>query len=396
MCVDREKQQERSRKEEEKRIQREQDNAEKERRKTEAAAEKERARLEKEEKRRSKDAKSSRISGFLGRGGATTGAGVPDAATGPTVTLPAEEPSTSRATPVSTEPTRISIDPGRPSGTFHDQVTNVTSESDGTPVETHITAESVEEPTTIGRSETLVRPGSPQKSGDAGRHLDKRTSNEMEDDPASQSKSRGVKSWMKVKFGGNKREAPKERDSAPITEDTRPTEKSDIPRTDSMRDVAMAGKTTSNESQDMYGKGVSPERSAPVVAAETRARSPSISSLSSSDLEEQREPEHKNFSLGTTAPTPAEPEERGRSGLRNKLMKKIRPNKNKTNAEEKPLEPVVTNTTDDEFEEARDQFEEETLAPPPPLSSVATDGGAVVKTRSPVGSRERSRFTEEL
>lgn len=199
----------------------------------------------------------------------------------------------------------------------------------------------------------------------------------------------------------------------------------EVPRTDSMRDVAMAGRTTTKESDDLYGVGkkASPERSIPhnttgsagkevspqrsIPNNTTRSRSTSISSLSSNDNEENHEP-HGHFDLGTpegyteettagtTEPTAAEAEERGRAGFTTRFMNMIMPGKEKTNDE--AITPVATNkstTTDDDFEESRDKFEEEKLAPPPSLARLTGETSGT-KTVSPRGSRERSRFTEEL
>ena len=199
----------------------------------------------------------------------------------------------------------------------------------------------------------------------------------------------------------------------------------EVPRTDSMRDVAMAGRTTPKESDDLYGAGkevsaqksipnnttksaskeVSPQRSIPNKS--TRSRSTSISSLSSTEDGEGHKPRGhfdlgtpegytENTTAGTSEPTAAEAEERGRAGFTTRFMDMIMPGKEKTTDE--PMTPVATNksnTTDDDFEESRDKFEEEKLAPPPSLARLTGETSGT-KTVSPRGSRERSKFTEEL
>jgi len=369
---------EQARKEEEKRLQ-----------KSEQLMEKERARAEKEEQRKSKDQKPGRFSTLFGRSGAATGAGV-TGATGVAAVAPINE------TPTTAEPQTTSAVPIE-GETIHDQVTSPTPATTSTPpVVTRI------EPASSSPAETQIAPTtSERKSTDGRRSMENRVSTDQENDTASSPKQSRVKSWMNVHFR-SKSSTQKETEATPaVAQADAATEKGKtvdrdetLPRTDSMRDVAMAGRTTTNESDDMYsaGREVSPERSIPNKTA--RSRSPSISSLSS-DAEQDYKPT-TDFSLGTTERSAGESEERGRSGFKQRLLKKIKPNKEKTKDE--TMRKVMTNksnTTDDEFEEARDQFEEEKLAPPPPLSTLAGESGAT-KTVSPLGSRERSRFTEEL
>ncbi|KAK5943640.1 Eisosome assembly protein [Knufia obscura] len=380
--LEKQKQEERTRKDKEKAAH-----------KSEQAAEKQRARLEKEEQRKSKDNKHSRLSTLFGRGGAATGAG------GAAAAASSHEDRPTTIEPQATSETSIEGE------TFYDQVTSPTSATTSTsPKLTRV------EPAAASPADTQAAPTVPEKkSTDERRSTENRSSIDKED-VSSSPKQSGVKSWMKVRFR-SKSNAQKETTIMPAVVETDANadkvktvdQDNAVPRIDSMRDVAMAGRTTTNETDDMYtaGKDVSPERSIPNNA--TRSRSTSISSLSSDREHEQEHKPNTDFSLGTTepepAPVPAESEDRGRPGFAQRLMDKIMPSASKEKTDES-MTPVTTsksNESDDEFEEARDNFEEEKLAPPPPLSSLTGEGNATTgKTVSPRGSREGSRFTEEL
>jgi hypothetical protein len=269
--------------------------------------------------------------------------------------------------------------------------------------------------------------------------------------------------------------------AAKISEDTeKQNDEEGLPRSDSMRDVALAGRRTreSEDTEDMYDASesqpiandgpVSPvkETADPV---QTRDRSPSISSLSSSDVEAAPASSAAATTTSTAVPVAAsEPtksslegtrtvdseESRGRRGFRQRLLKKVKPsssnstnNNNNTTATPattasseqqnkttgggsfagglvsssrlKKSAPTAGPTTNGngpaagseagvdkdtalaaekereknsqdsaEREEARDTFAEESLAPPPKIGD-RTEG-------SPKGSREGSRFREEL
>jgi hypothetical protein len=134
-------------------------------------------------------------------------------------------------------------------------------------------------------------------------------------------------------------------------------------KSDSVREVAMVGRSSTRETEDLYGsseKAVSPVHDA---ADGTAGRSPSISSISSSDQDE--EDRH--------AP-------RGRRGFKERLLGK---SATQESAEDK----------NDEFEESRDIFDEEKLTPPPKLSTLAEGG---TKSSNSPSSRERSKFKEDL
>jgi hypothetical protein len=126
----------------------------------------------------------------------------------------------------------------------------------------------------------------------------------------------------------------------------------DRAKSDSDREVAMVGR----ETDDLYGsseKAVSPVNDA---ADRTEGRSPSISSMSSSDLDEEGK---------SKAP-------RGRRGFKERFVGKK-----------------------DDSEEAHDTFDEEKLTPPPKLSTLV-EGGTSAKSSNSPSSRERSKFKEDL
>lgn len=205
-------------------------------------------------------------------------------------------------------------------------------------------------------------------------------------DATSPTKSRG-RSWIQRLRG--KSNAQEKESSTAVADQQPKTVESDAPitRADSMQNVAMAGRTETNETDDLYGAGrdVSPERP---LAEAGKSRNSSVSSLSRRQSSEFKP--NTNFSLGTTeAP---EEDTKGDEGVRRKLLKKIKPGKEKSNTDEHK-DDTKTATTDEEFEEARDTFDDAKLAPPPALSSLT---GENTRALSPKGSRERSRFTEEL
>jgi hypothetical protein len=130
----------------------------------------------------------------------------------------------------------------------------------------------------------------------------------------------------------------------------------DRAKSDSDREVAMVGRSSTRETDDLYGsseKAVSPVNDA---ADRTEGRSPSISSMSSSDLDEEGKPD---------AP-------RGRRGFKERFVDK-----------------------NDNSEEARDTFDEAKLTPPPKLSTLV-EGGTSAKSSNSPSSRERSKFKEDL
>ena len=210
------------------------------------------------------------------------------------------------------------------------------------------------------------------------------TDSERATSPTSPTKESKVKSWWTKRFSRSNKPAQTSEDIATEEAEKKPagfvggasltgaaastTSPSDErPREDSMREIAMVGRTSTNETGDggLYSAS-EPEVSPPAQEdLERRGRSsPSVSSISWSD-DDQAEQTNKP---------------RGRTGLRDRLMGKT--TSKVSNEEDK----------EDEFEEARDTFEEEKLAPPPKLTTVSGDAGA-----RPGGSPIRdSKFSEDL
>ena len=264
-----------------------------------------------------------------------------------------------------------------------------------------------------------------------------------------------MKSWIKSRFRSSSSAqvpgATAEAEAPTASEPVKESVDEDKARSDSMRDVAMAGRTTTNdeENEDMYGDGAAVEPVSPVKdtakdedepGPAVQDRSPSISSISSdeeaprtattaitpTDPNSSHDPhfydevtsEGSQTKVSTDKPpsevTESDTESRGRKGFRSRFLNRVKSiNKGKkkqvtiteeepttheapieqTATEETPIEKTDTATTEpneenDEFEEAKDTFEEEKLAPPPKLTTAATG--------SPRGSRDRSKFTEDL
>jgi hypothetical protein len=137
----------------------------------------------------------------------------------------------------------------------------------------------------------------------------------------------------------------------------------DRAKRDSVREVAMVGRSSTRQIDDLYGSSDKAASPAQEAADKTVRRSPSISTVSSSDANE----EDKN------AP-------RGRLGFKERFL-------GKSAAEEDPAEKKG------EVDEARDRFDEEKLAPLPKLSALAEGG---TKSSNSPSSRERSKFKEDL
>ncbi|RMD44256.1 hypothetical protein DV735_g821, partial [Chaetothyriales sp. CBS 134920] len=223
-----------------------------------------------------------------------------------------------------------------------------------------------------------------------------------------------VKSWLKTRFRTGSKSQPGQDEKAVSEEDT--ATKDGDPRSDSMRDVALAGR--GDESEDMYGddsaeSAVSAIEDKATAADADRDRSRSISSVS----EATEVPAKPSTSKTSTAPPDPQPqpdaETRGRRGFGQRLLDKVKSSKpgnkssNKSSNksgdksdrsdrsarestdessyldEDSIAERTSTTESRDEYDEARDTFEEQKLAPP-------------AKLDSPRGSRERSRFTEVL
>jgi hypothetical protein len=476
--AEKEKAEEQARKAEEKRVQKEEATAAKEKRNAEAAEAKEKARVEKEERQRAKeeenkDKKPSRFGGFIGKTG-TVAAGAAVGAAG-----------------VVAGAATSAVDKIRPGTADSGKGEGLRDDEPGSPV----SPESPASPQVARDDQVSPEPSSPE----AGR--EQVPASPTPDAPESPKDSR-MRSWFKTRFRSASKtqkdeDFPKAADEAEPAVATEAAEDTDARRSDSMRDVALAGRTETNrETDDMYGtEPVSPVKPDAEV---TRDRSPSISSVSSygdakaeqiktASREPQPEPEPAapaETDPGVEKPSSPSPEAsrvsteqpasesegegqgRGRRGFRARLLGKVRsvrdknrntgkgsetineeptveqqaaampdatPFASETNKDTDDADKGVANdetnqvekhdsgladgvTTNDKFdepnaddtlkvdttakengkatpeevEEARDSFIEEKLAPPPKLSSVTSGGG------SPKGSRERSRFTEDL
>lgn len=379
--------------------------ADKQRRREALAAEKERERLEKEEKRKLNPERPGRLSTFLSRGSSF----------GANKDRMAAEPGSRDEDDTSDEPR--SDREGEPEAlTFHDEVTEPTPESANAVVTTTTTENEVDPLST-------ERP-----SVERSTSLEKTTSLDEEKEGATSPKSKSrVKSWMRVRFrskSGSQMPVVAEQDadeSKAVKQEGANDEAAakDSSRPESMRDVAMAGRT-SNESDDLYGppREVSPPGDKNGQEQTSKDRSASISSLSSHYSEQNKDAKSEEAVIGEAKavemkpqtshdPSESEGDARGRSGFKARLLRKITPQKTVTKDDKAvaPVAPVTSNTTtennegNDEFEEARDTFEEEKSSPPQPLPATAEDDKedtGTQKTVSPKASRERSRFTEDL
>jgi len=362
------------------------ENAEKERLRAEAAVEKERLRAqkeaEKEEKRKAKDTKGTGLAGIVGGGSAAgiiAGGGAATAFEGDEV-----RPATATSIP----------DIAEPEGeTVHDKVTTTKTNEDDPFVD------SKEELVANGDDTTLTPAPAEQ---DIVPMRPTTATEDVEETPVSSPKSDSkVKSWFKRFRSGSKTQKDDEASGfvgrVALTGTGVPEETEEL-KSDSERNVALAGRSTTNESEDMYGSAepVTTAAAVPEAAPVARSRSPSVSSLSSSDYDE---PSREAIHDGSVASDPP----RGRRGFKERFLNKISAKEpTSTLATERPVPVTKVSSGEegpDEFEEAKDTFEEEKLAPPPKLTDVVADDGPgpAVKAVSPTpGSRDRSKFTEEL
>jgi hypothetical protein len=335
---------------------------------------------EKEEKRKLKDTKGVKLGGALA-GGGTLGATAAGGAS-----TAADEVISSPGT--ATETPDVAVPEG---DTVHDQVTTTQSNEDDPFVDSKKDTVAEGEAIPIPAEQGVALPTPTTASRDAV------------ETPASPPKGDSkVKLWFKTRLrSGSKTQKTEENSGfvggAALT-GTGVPEETEEPKSDSEKNVALAGRSITNESDDMYG-GAEPTTAvaaAPEATTIARSRSPSISSLSSSDY---GEPSREAGPEGSVASDPP----RGRRGFKERFLNKI-------NAKEPAPAAATDNPTaatkvssgtqePDEFEEARDTFEEEKLAPPPKLTDVVVDDGPspAMKAVSPTpGSRERSKFKEEL
>lgn len=335
---------------------------------------------EKAEQKKSKDTtKGGAFGGLLSRGAVGTVVAAGGAA--PAIAEDASRPATAIETTQVPEPE---------GDTVHDQVTTTQTADEDPFVDASDEADLTSPAVTSAPVEPTITPTGPMSA----------TNNEV-DTPASPPKSDSkVKSWFKTRFrSGSKTQKDEEASGfvggAALTGTGVPEEPTeDAVKSDSERNVALAGRSTTDESDDMYG-GAEPTTTAAAVPEATttaRSRSPSISSLSSSDY---GEPSREAVAEGSVASDPP----RGRRGFKERFLNKIHSKEPTSPSAEKPATTQPGGGEEDDIEEARDTFTEEKLAPPPKLTDVAADDGPApaLQAVSPTpGSRERSKFTEEL
>ena len=273
--------------------------------------------------------------------------------------------------------------------------------------------------------------------------------------PTSPGKSDSkVRTWFKSRFRSSSYKKDDERPTisapTPVTED-KPSaieeEKEKVSQEDSMRDVAIAGRTSNAETDDMYGsteakqtpvhEAVTQDPESETVPAE---RDPSpVSSLSESNYSKPEAAQDESLQAGSVASSTDHPP-RGRKGFRERILSKITSGKEQNQSyaaapttappdppaiayedtvavesknkdltsEANQTEPV---TGAEDNDEARDAFQEETSTPATKIDTTGpTENGEAtgaagtgsektahdLATLSPKGSHERSKFKEEL
>ncbi|RMZ80654.1 hypothetical protein DV738_g2653, partial [Chaetothyriales sp. CBS 135597] len=199
-----------------------------------------------------------------------------------------------------------------------------------------------------------------------------------------------VKSWLKTRLRKPSKTQTGLEDKAAEEEATK---KEADPRSDSMRDLALAGR--GDESEDMYGDGSTDSAAQDKANAADldRDRSRSISSVS-----EATEVPAKTSTAQPVTQIESDTEQRGRRGFGQRLLDKVKRDKgdkgyksDRSDREstddssylDSDAERTSFSESRDEYDESRDKFEEQKSAPP-------------TKFDSPRGSRERSKFTEVL
>jgi hypothetical protein len=331
-------------------------------RKEQLDATKERERVAKEENRKSKDSKGGRFAGLfgvVGVGAAAAGASSNAAATaaaataGGAATEALEVASSPKPTDVHS-PTTVPQPEEAPAHSEPPQETDVPVPAQGA---------TVVEDTPASAAETVDREEPTGARTPTGEPI---TAVPYEDPtPQATPTPKGdskVKSWIKSRFRTlSKAQKDMEEDStrkpgfiggATLTD----AGAGETGGSDSDREVAMVGRSSTRETDDLYGssdKAISPVND---VGDRTEGRSPSISSMSSNDLDEEGKP---------NVP-------RGRRGFKERFVDK-----------------------NDNSKEAHDTSDEAKLTPPPKLSTLI-EGGTPAKSSNSPSSRERSKFKEDL
>jgi hypothetical protein len=322
---------------------------------------KERERVTKEENRKSKDSKGSRFAGLfsaVGVGAAAAGASnaaatAAAATAGGAATEALEVTSSPKPTDVHS-PTTVPQPEEAPAHSEPPQETDVPVPAQGA---------TVVEDTPASAAETVDREEPTGARAPTGEPI---TAVPYEDPtPQATPTPKGdskVKSWIKSRFRtSSKAQKDMEEDStrkpgfiggATLTD----AGAGETGGSDSDREVAMVGRSSTRETDDLYGssdKAISPVND---VGDRTEGRSPSISSMSSNDLDEEGKP---------NVP-------RGRRGFKERFVDK-----------------------NDNSKEAHDTSDEAKLTPPPKLSTLI-EGGTPAKSSNSPSSRERSKFKEDL
>lgn len=216
-----------------------------------------------------------------------------------------------------------------------------------------------------------------------------------------------VKSWFKSRFRSSSKSQDDQDEKsgfvggAALTGAGKPEDDKDASRAESdgesnsMRDVALAGRDKSQESEDMYGgdnRSVSPvDETSSLGVARVAVGGKAVSfSLPSAYSDDEGDTDSK----------------RGRGESRPEVKEKLPTMTEtspdpvvdvKTDEAEQGVEEAQQNTHDESQylspEEAQHAYEQETRAAPAPIG----DGeGSGLQAASPRGSKERSRFKEEL
>ena len=436
----------------------------------EAAAEKERLRAEKEEKRKSEPKREGRFSNILGLstagevavGGGAAVLGAESAAATTTATSrpatgidDAGEDQLAKADAVDRDP--ASKDEDVPA-------TNLPGETESRP-DAEEPAEGVEakdedeDEIEDGVEENKFVSSMPGESGYEDAEEERPVTAQDETEPVESPTSPGspaspgkgdskVRTWFKSRFRSSSSKKDDEKpfisvhDATTVDDKAGPIEEEKVSHDDSERDVALAGRISTAETDDMYGssqaKAAEKDKEAPETAEDTAEpvaavaeRDPSpVSSLSESNYSKPSGTQEEIVRPGSVASSTDHPP-RGRKGFRERILSKITSNKESnpgygipyestkpapmTTAEsadnkDQPIAEEVKANGDPEpkqdaadVEEARDQFDEDGAAGAPKLNTFASGGDETAhhattteQALSPKGSREGSRFTEDL
>ncbi|KIW30081.1 uncharacterized protein PV07_05857 [Cladophialophora immunda] len=396
--VDREKAEQKAQKAEERRVQQEQKHEER-RQRTEqkatekkargeaSAAERERRRTEKEEKRQTELGKTRflPLPSFLGRGavaaGAAAGAATAAAVEGAADVVGGGARTLTGATAL---PATMTAEDGELAGeTVHDQVTLDPNEAAHAvaAADTEATQQPAEEPTAIQPADEEIGPkdddiGTTPYSGTTPpQEPTSPTSPTFSTSPTSPSKRDSrVKTWFKRFRAGSKTEnelpepaaategEPRE-NVGTVGQTAEPIKEEDQAATDSIRDVALAGRSD-NETDDMYGGSVKPYGRVSPIPNESAGPGPAVTTgganerdisppsdtssvreepyviaadVASSKYSTEHAGSKRDSGFDQLATLTDEDEEpRGRKGFRERFLKKVIPGRDKEKEKQKP------------------------------------------------------------